>query len=194
MRLFYRPISHLLSSLGFELPKKQILWTNTSRRVSRELRHLARLEINGLKRRSSFPFPVMVSSMHRRLSHQSLRLKAYTIWSGPLLLNLPRKNFTFFRFENIGSRLQMYLLSASTLKLSRRTTSWGNMRKSSIQTHRRSASRLWSGWWSGQIPLISPVLEQLHFGLSTFTSGINRSILVPSLQSLQLIIWHTFLR
>jgi hypothetical protein len=53
---------------------------------------------------------------------------------------------------------------------------------------------LWSGWWSGRIPLILPVFEQLCFGLSTFTLGINRSILVPSLQSLQLTIWHTFLR
>src|ERR1700682_1541217 len=78
-KLFYRPISHLLSSLGFELLKKQVLWTNTLHQVRRDLRHLARIGINGEKRRSSFPFPVMALGMDRRLTHQSLRSKAYTI-------------------------------------------------------------------------------------------------------------------
>jgi hypothetical protein len=133
--------------VGFELPKKQILWTNTLCQVCRELRHLAQLEINGLNHRSSFPFPVMASSMHRRVLHQILRLKPYTIvvlWrsSGLLLLNLLHKNFTFSHFENTGSCHQMNLLRASSLKLSWQTTSWGSTRKSSIQIHRRNTSQL----------------------------------------------------
>ena len=163
--------------------------------------HLRYLDANGSRHQSLFPFPVTASSMHLRLMHQNMKLKASTIvilWmsSGLLLPSQQRRNFTSFLSGNTGSHLQMDPLSTSTPKLSHQTTSWINMRTSTfdlIQTQ-RPAFQSWSDWCSGLIPLISQVSELLHFGLSTCTLGTSQSTLVPSLQSLQLIIWHTFLR